>query len=121
LANHCLIRIFATEFATSRKGITMENVQWKVEGMDCSSCALTIHKYLEKQGMKNVKVNSVSGDVSFEMNGGAATPKLIKGLDDLGYHVANQHQITERKNHFFQHIFTGFSFVFHLHLCSCFT
>jgi hypothetical protein len=54
-----------------RKGITMENVQWKVEGMDCSSCALTIHKYLEKQGMKNVKVNSVSGDVSFEMNGGA--------------------------------------------------
>ena len=46
----------------------MENIQWKVEGMDCSSCALTIHKYLEKQGMKNVKVNSVSGDVSFQLN-----------------------------------------------------
>jgi len=100
----------------------MENVQWKVEGMDCSSCALTIHKYLEKQGMKNVKVNSVSGDVSFEMNGGAATPKLIKGLDDLGYHVANQQQVTEKKKPFFSthlHRFffcLPFAFVFVLHM-----
>ena len=75
----------------------MENVQWKVEGMDCSSCALTIHKYLEKQGMKNVKVNSVSGDVSFEMNGDGATPKLLKGLSDLGYHVANEQQVINDK------------------------
>jgi len=78
----------------------MENVQWKVEGMDCSSCALTIHKYLEKQGMKNVKVNSVSGDVSFAMNGDAATPKLIKGLSDLGYQVANQQQVSRKKQPF---------------------
>ena len=78
-----------------------ENVQWKVDGMDCSSCALTIHKYLEKQGMKNVKVNSVSGDVSFQMNGGAATPKIIKGLSDLGYQVANQQLVTEKKKPFF--------------------
>ena len=59
----------------------MENVQWKVEGMDCSSCALTIHKYLEKQGMKNVKVNSVSGDVSFEMNGGTCYTKIHKRIE----------------------------------------
>src|SRR5262245_24011385 len=52
---------------TQKKGDTMENVQWKVEGMDCASCALTIHKYLEKKGMKDVKVNAVSGDVSFQM------------------------------------------------------
>ena len=100
----------------------MENVQWKVEGMDCSSCALTIHKYLEKQGMKNVKVNSVSGDVSFEMNGGVATPKLVKGLSDLGYEVANQQQITEKKKPFFSthlHRFffcLPFAFVFVLHM-----
>ena len=46
----------------------MEKVQWKVEGMTCSNCALTIHKFLEKQGMNDVKVNSIGGDVSFEMN-----------------------------------------------------
>ena len=78
----------------------MENVQWKVEGMDCSSCALTIHKYLEKQGMKNVKVNSVSGDVSFETNGNGATTKLVKGLGDLGYHVANEQQVVSKKQPF---------------------
>jgi len=100
----------------------MENVQWKVEGMDCSSCALTIHKYLEKQGMKNVKVNSVSGDVSFEMNGSAATPKIIKGLSDLGYQVANQQQATEKKKPFLSthlHRFffcLPFAFVFVLHM-----
>ena len=71
---------FCNRICNKRKGDIMENVQWKVEGMDCSSCALTIHKYLEKQGMKNVKVNSVSGDVSFELNGGAATPKLGKRI-----------------------------------------
>ena len=78
----------------------MENVQWKVEGMDCSSCALTIHKYLEKQGMKNVKVNSVSGDVTFIMNGNAVTTKLVKGLSDLGYHVANQQEVKKNKQPF---------------------
>ena len=44
----------------------MEKVQWKVEGMDCTTCALNIHKYLEKQGMKNVKVNFATGDVIFD-------------------------------------------------------
>src|SRR4026209_51590 len=78
----------------------MENVQWKVDGMDCSSCALTIHKYLEKQGMKNVKVNSVSGDVSFEMNGGGTTTKLIKDVGDLGYHVANAQQVIRKTKSF---------------------
>ena len=78
----------------------MENVQWRVEGMDCNNCALTIHKYLEKQGMKNVKVNSVSGDVSFQMNSDAATPKLVKGLSDLGYHVAGKEKAVSNKQPF---------------------
>ena len=56
----------------------MEKVQWKVEGMDCSNCALTIHKYLEKQGMKDVKVNFANGDVSFDMNGNCKPQKLSK-------------------------------------------
>ncbi|HKB43154.1 MAG TPA: cation-translocating P-type ATPase [Chitinophagaceae bacterium] len=67
----------------------MEKVQWKIEGMDCSNCALTIHKYLQKEGMKNVKVNFASGDVSFEMNGGHTEEKLSTGIRDLGYEVSN--------------------------------
>jgi Cu+-exporting ATPase len=70
----------------------MEKIQWKVDGMDCSNCALTIRRYLEKQGMEDVKVNFASGDVSFDMNGNAAAEKLASGIKDLGYNVASQKQ-----------------------------
>jgi P-type Cu+ transporter len=76
----------------------METVQWKVDGMDCSNCALTIQKYLEKEGMKKVKVNFGSGDVSFEMNGEHTTEQLSKGIKDLGYEVAgSKPQTSEHK------------------------
>jgi Cu+-exporting ATPase len=65
----------------------METVQWKVEGMTCANCALTIRKYLENQGQQNVKVNPIDGDVSFEMVETAAPDKLIKGIQGLGYYV----------------------------------
>ncbi len=67
----------------------METVQWKVDGMDCTSCALTIHKYLEKQGMKNVKVNFGTGDVAFELNDIKKEDDLAKGIKDLGYKIQN--------------------------------
>ncbi len=76
----------------------MEKIQWKVEGMDCTTCALNIHKYLEKQGMKNVKVNFATGDVSFDMNGTRGEKELGMGIEELGYHVANsQLQIPRSK------------------------
>src|SRR4030095_7492622 len=55
----------------------METVQWKVEGMDCANCAITINRYLEKQGLKNVKVNFANGDVLFDLNG-TVTPVNVK-------------------------------------------
>lgn len=65
----------------------MEKVEWKVSGMDCNNCALTIRKYLEKEGMKDVKVNFATGDVSFESGGSASAPALAKGIEGLGYAV----------------------------------
>lgn len=67
----------------------MEKVQWKVEGMTCGNCALTIHKFLEKEGMKDVKVNAIGGDVSFEMNGHVKQEELVIGIKELGYDVTN--------------------------------
>ncbi len=78
----------------------METIEWKVEGMDCSNCALTIHRYLEKQGMKRIKVNSVSGDVSFETNGDFQAAKLVKGIKDLGYIVSDLQQATGSRQPF---------------------
>ena len=67
----------------------MEKVQWKVEGMDCNTCAINIHKYLEKQGMTNVKVNFATGDVIFDVAKEVAEEKLSKGIKDLGYKVVD--------------------------------
>jgi Cu+-exporting ATPase len=75
----------------------MEKVQWKVEGMTCANCALTIHKYLEKEGLKEVKVNAIGGDVSFEMNGVHTRDELARGLKNLGYEVTGDQPAGSKK------------------------
>jgi Cu+-exporting ATPase len=65
----------------------MEKIRWKVEGMDCSNCALTIRKYLEKEDVQNIRVNFVDGDVAFDLNGSSSAQQIQKGIDALGYKV----------------------------------
>ncbi|KYP16440.1 cation-translocating P-type ATPase [Flavihumibacter sp. CACIAM 22H1] len=70
----------------------MESINWKVEGMTCSNCALSVTRYLEKEGMQNVKVNPIDGDVHFEV---VALNKdkqaaLAKGISSLGYLVVEE-------------------------------
>jgi len=76
----------------------METVNWKVEGMTCANCALTISKYLQNEGMKNVKVNPVSGEVIFDMVEGEATEKIEKGISTLGYDVAEKNGVSTRED-----------------------
>src|SRR5213596_2159065 len=65
----------------------MEKVQWKIEGMHCANCALTINKYLQKKGAANITVNPIDGDVRFDMNGAATRQQLAEGVESLGYKV----------------------------------
>lgn len=66
---------------------SMEKISWKVDGMHCANCALSINKYLEKQGAKNVSVNSIDGGVSFEV-AEKAPGHLAKGIEAMGYTIA---------------------------------
>ena len=68
----------------------METISWKIDGMSCSNCALTIHKYLEKKGMGNVKVSLMSGEVSFETSGQVDPVQVQKGIQDLGYTIIKE-------------------------------
>ena len=68
----------------------LQTIRWKVQGMSCTNCALSIEKYLEKQGQKNVKVNFMGGEVSFENTAPAAVENLQKGINSLGYQVVGQ-------------------------------
>src|SRR6476620_1795695 len=75
----------------------MENVQWKVDGMTCSNCALAVNKYLQKEGAKDIVVNPISGDVSFQLNGDTTKQKLVKGIESLGYTVASTDAAAAKK------------------------
>ena len=90
----------------------MEKVEWKVEGMDCTNCALTINKYLDKQGLRNVKVNFIGGDVSFDADDAVNKERLAKGIEDLGYQVVNNQQVKaqEKKIKFFNNHLQRFLF-----------
>lgn len=68
----------------------MKTVNWKVDGMSCSNCALSIHKYLEKEGMEDVKVSLASGDVSFAINGNKTSQQISQGVESLGYTVHDE-------------------------------
>jgi Cu+-exporting ATPase len=68
----------------------MEKVNWKVEGMTCTNCALTVNKYLQSQGMQNVKVNFIGGDVSFDLPDNGSPKEIAKGINGLGYTVKNE-------------------------------
>jgi Cu+-exporting ATPase len=74
----------------------MKTVNWKVEGMTCANCALTISKYLEHEGVKNVKVNPVSGEVLFDVVENNGIDKLEKGIATLGYAVAEKNGVSTR-------------------------
>jgi len=70
--------------------IIMEKILWKVEGMTCSNCALSVSKVLQKQGMQQVQVNAITGDVSFEtVNADNTLTIAKKNIKELGFHVVD--------------------------------
>ncbi|HUQ67516.1 MAG TPA: cation-translocating P-type ATPase [Flavitalea sp.] len=75
----------------------MEKTNWKVEGMTCSNCSLTVMKYLEKEGNRNVKVNLLSGDVIFDKAENKDLDQVIKGIEELGYTVKSDKPHTAKK------------------------
>ncbi len=69
----------------------MEKVNWKVEGMTCSNCALSVNKVLQKQGMQQISVNPINGDVAFETtHANGNLEKAKKNIELLGYKVASE-------------------------------
>lgn len=71
-------------------GSMKKQIEWSVDGIHCTSCALTITKYLEKNGCEEVVVNPTTGDVRFVATGEGGSAQLAvlqKGIDGLGYKV----------------------------------
>ncbi len=62
--------------------------------MTCSNCALSVTKFLEKQGLQEVKVNPITGAVSFIHTEPIDETRIKKGINALGYKVATEEQQT---------------------------
>jgi P-type Cu+ transporter len=82
----------------------MDTVNWKVEGMSCSACAQTINGFLEKKGMKQVRVSLAAGEAQFLNESGVPEQELKKGIEGLGYHVADQSSSKKYPNKFVRYL-----------------
>nr|MCU0374058.1 cation transporter [Chitinophagaceae bacterium] len=66
-------------------------INWKVDGMTCANCALSINKTLAKEGLKDISVNVITGEVSFEtVEPGLGVEHAKSKVEMLGYKVSNQ-------------------------------
>jgi Cu+-exporting ATPase len=55
--------------------------------MTCANCALSVERYLQKQGLEGIRVNFADDEVSFRMRSGASLEHIIDGIEHIGYRV----------------------------------
>jgi Cu+-exporting ATPase len=69
--------------------MTEQLVELNVTGMHCNNCALSIHKLLEKKGLKDILVDFAGEEVKFSNNTTADLPGIIKDIEGLGFKVVD--------------------------------
>lgn len=77
-----------------------QTVELEVEGMTCSSCAMSVQKVLERGGAKNVMVSYATNEAKFQKDNSVAIDKLIEGIEGIGYKVVRDKTAVsaEKKN-----------------------
>src|SRR4051812_29640752 len=68
----------------------MEKVLLKVEGMDCAACAQTITRTLSKEGLNDIHVDFMTGEVTFEEVKQEAVSIAVTSINKLGYNVKSR-------------------------------
>ena len=60
----------------------------KVKGMSCQHCVMSVTKALgQLEGIKNVRVDLVKGEVRFDNSKEIASNRIEKAISDAGYQV----------------------------------
>ena len=65
----------------------IKRIELKVEGMDCTNCALGIRRQLEKDGFQNVDVNFATAEVSFAQVDKTRIQQAKDKIHSMGYKV----------------------------------
>jgi Cu+-exporting ATPase len=71
----------------------VKKVTLQIEGMDCSHCAASISKTIEKRGLQDVNVNFATGEGSFLMPENVSLEHVITDIEKLGYKAAEQEAV----------------------------
>ncbi|MEZ4984887.1 MAG: cation-translocating P-type ATPase [Saprospiraceae bacterium] len=70
-----------------------EMIALEVDGMDCSNCAASISRFLERKGLEEVFVNFQTKEVRFVRNDERLTlEQARKGIEKLGYTIVEKEQ-----------------------------
>ncbi len=64
-------------------------VELNVTGMHCNNCAISVHKLLEKKGLKDILVDFAGEEVKFSGSDPEQLPGIIKDIEGLGYKVVD--------------------------------
>lgn len=85
-----------------------ELIELNVTGMHCNNCALSVHKLLEKKGLKDIHVDFANEEVKFTDNAVAPLPEIIKDIEGLGFKVYENEEVP--KERFYDRIENKFYF-----------
>ena len=72
-------------------------VELSVTGMHCNNCAISVHKLLEKKGFHDILVDFASEEVKFSADDETKIQDAIKGIEGLGYKVAEDASLHQEK------------------------
>ncbi|MEM8887247.1 MAG: cation-translocating P-type ATPase [Bacteroidota bacterium] len=92
----------------------LTHISLQVNGMTCSNCALGVEKFLKKEGLEGVSVDFANGEVEFELVNEKEVPRIIEGIESLGFEVNTEEEEGEEskglskleKRFYFSAIFT---------------
>ena len=76
--------------------VEYKRVELRVDGMDCTNCALGIKKQLEKNGFQSVDVNFASSEVSFSDVDENRKKQAIDKIRAMGYSVIEENEVQEK-------------------------
>ena len=66
-----------------------QKINFHIEGMSCTNCALGISKYLEKKGFDKVQVNFATGIAAIEIEEKTEIEEAKQHVEKLGFKVIN--------------------------------
>ncbi len=66
-----------------------KHIELRVEGMDCTNCAMSIQRFLEKKGLDDVYVDFASETVRYA-DGEVPLDEVRSGISQLGYRVVGE-------------------------------